>query len=347
MEMLIMKALKLLTRDVFRESTFARDHGQCVFCTKPADDAHHILERRLWDDGGYYIENGASVCEEHHLACEMTLISVEQVREACGIERVALPDHFYESEIYDKWGNQILANGMRLRGELFQDESVQKILAKGGVLDLFTWQVKYPRTHHLPWSEGMHDDDRMLKNMDHFIGREVVVTIKMDGENTSMYGDYFHARSIDSRHHPSRDWVKNFWGQIAHEIPTGWRMCGENLYAEHSIHYHDLPSYFMGFSIWNDLNRCLSWDETVGYFDILNITPVEVIYRGIFDEKLIRGLYNSKTDWNHCEGYIVRLADAFDYRDFRRSVAKFVRKGHVQTNKHWMHGRRIIPNSLK
>lgn len=245
-----------------------------------------------------------------------------------------------------KWGNGILPGGMRLRGELFQDESVQKILARGGVLDQFTWQVKYPRTHHLPWSEGMHDDDRMLKALEHFVGREVVVTIKKDGENTSMYSDYFHARSIDSRHHQSRDWVKNFWSKIAHEIPVGWRICGENLFAQHSIVYEDLLSYFYGFSMWNEHNRCLSWDETLGYFDILGITPVEELYRGIFDEKIIRGLYDSKKDWATCEGYVVRLADEFDYRDFRRSVAKFVRKGHVQTSKHWMHGRRIEPNSL-
>lgn len=344
--MFIMKPAILLSRDNFRESVFHRDNHKCVFCDLNANDSHHIIERRLFDSGGYYLDNGASVCHKHHLECEMTLISVEQVREACGIERVILPEHFYESARYDKWGNEILASGMRLRGELFQDESVQKILARGGVLDQFTWQVKYPRTHHLPWSEGMHDDDRMLKTLEHFIGKEVVVTIKKDGENTSMYSGYFHARSIDGRHHPSRDWVKNLWGRIAHELPEGWRICGENLYAQHSIVYEDLLSYFYGFSMWNERNRCLSWDDTLAYFDILGITPVEELYRGVFDEKLIKGLYNSKTDWASCEGYVVRLAGEFDYRDFRRSVAKFVRKGHVQTSKHWMHGRRIEPNGL-
>lgn len=341
-----MKKPVLLSREDFREKVFKRDNYTCVFCKEPAVDAHHLIERKCWDDGGYYIDNGASVCTKHHLECEMTIISVEQVREACGIERVVLPDHFYESAVYTKWGDEIMPSGMRLRGELFQDESVQKILSLGGVLGSYTWQVKYPRTHHLPWSEGMHDDDRMLKSLDHFIDREVVVTIKKDGENTSMYSDYFHARSIDSRHHESRDWVKNFWSKIAYEIPEGWRLCGENLFAQHSIVYENLLSYFYGFSIWNERNRCLSWDETIGYFDILGITPVEEIYRGVFDEKIIRGLYDSKKDWATCEGYVVRLADEFDYRDFRRSVAKFVRKGHVQTGKHWMHGRRIEPNGL-
>lgn len=34
----------------------------CVFCKKPATEVHHILDRKLFDDGGYYENNGASVC---------------------------------------------------------------------------------------------------------------------------------------------------------------------------------------------------------------------------------------------------------------------------------------------
>lgn len=42
---------------------------------------------------------------------------------------------------------------------------------------------KYPRTMHLPYSYGRSSDDRVLNTVDHFAGREVVVTMKMDGEN--------------------------------------------------------------------------------------------------------------------------------------------------------------------
>lgn len=341
-----MKPAILLSRDAFREGVFARDNHTCVFCDQPAVDAHHILERKCWNDGGYYLENGASVCEKHHLECEMTLISVEEVRAACGIERALIPDHLYDDDIYDKWCNQILPNGQRLKGELFHDESVQKILAAGGVLGNFCNQVKYPRTPHLPWSDGMNDDDRMLKDVSYFQGKEVVVTEKRDGENTSLYSDYFHARSIDGMSHPSRDWVKNMWGRIAYELPEGWRICGENLYAKHSIGYEDLDTYFEGFSMWDENNNRLHWDEMTAYFDILGIKTVPVLYRGIFDEVKIKALYDSKKDWDRCEGYVVTLAKGFPYRDFRKSVAKFVRKGHVQTTKHWRLGQRIIPNGL-
>jgi hypothetical protein len=335
----------LLSRDAFREAVFARDHHTCVCCEKPAVDAHHLIERRLWPDGGYYLDNGASVCEEHHLAAERTTLSVEDLRQAAGITKTRVPPHLYPDQPIDKWGNPVMANGQRLKGELFFDASVQKVLGEGGVLGLFTDEVKYPRTHHLPWSEGMHDDDRMLPSIDVFARRRVIVTEKMDGENTTLYRHTLHARSVDGRSHPSRNWVKGFWSQVCGDIPEGWRVCGENLYAKHSIGYDNLPSYFMAFSIWDERNACLPWDETLEWLDLLGMTPVPVLYDGPFDAKVIQSLYGPK-DWGQREGYVVRVADGFSYGAFRDSVAKFVRRGHVQTNKHWMHGQPIVPNEL-
>lgn len=273
---------RLLTRDAFREGVFARDRHRCVFCSAPAEQAHHIIERRLWSDGGYYLDNGASVCEPHHRQCEQTVISVEDVRLACGITKPILPGHLYDDQSYDKWGNPVLANGTRLRGELFFDDSVQKILAEGGVLPLFTDRVKYGRTYHVPWSDGMHHDDRMHASMDHFVGKRVVVTTKMDGENTSLYRDGMHARSLDTQGGPERDWVKQYRAQIGHDIPEAWRVCGENLYERHSIAYEDLPTYFLGFSVWNERNVCQSWDDTLEWFALLGITPVPVLYDGLY-----------------------------------------------------------------
>jgi hypothetical protein len=340
---------KLLSRDDFREGVFKRDNHKCVFCGNPAQDAHHILERRLWPDGGYYLDNGASVCGEHHIKCETTEISVEDVRLACGITKVIIPPHLYDDQLYDKWGNPVQPNGTRLKGELFFDESVQKILAQGGVLDLFTNLVKYQRTYHMPWSPTPSSDDRVL-TLDqferNFDGKRVIASLKKDGENTTMYPDYIHARSVDSRNHPSRNWVKNFWAQISGDIPEGWRVCGENLFAEHSIKYDNLESYFYGFSLWNEKNFCLDWGTTLEYFELMGITPVEVIYDDVFDLKKIQALHKT-LDLTKEEGFVLRTYDGFSYADFRHSVAKWVRPNHVMTVKHWMHGKPIVPNGLK
>src|SRR4051812_35909854 len=98
----------LRTREQFREAVFKRDGYKCVFCDDLAVDAHHIIERRLFPDGGYYLENGISVCAKHHLACERTDITVEAARSAAGIKKVVLPLHFYDDQVYDKWGNIVL-----------------------------------------------------------------------------------------------------------------------------------------------------------------------------------------------------------------------------------------------
>lgn len=201
---------------------------------------------------------------------------------------------------------------------------------------------KYPRTRHLPWSPGATHDDIVAPGLAFFAGQQVVVTEKMDGENTSLYPDHIHARSLDSRHHPSRDWVKGLHGQICHLIPEGWRLCGENLYAEHSIPYDGLPSFFMLFSIWDDRNRCLSWADTLEWAALLDLAVVPTLYEGVYDEDGLRELL---LDAETVEGYVVRLAAQFAFEDFGQAVAKWVRANHVRCDQHWMH-KTVVPNRL-
>lgn len=335
----------LLTRDQFREGVFARDGHKCVICKEPAVDAHHILERRLWPDGGYYLNNGASLCELHHIQAEQTVIDCTILREAIGAQEVLLPPHLYRDQEYDKWGNPILPNGQRLRGELFDDESVQKILLSAPFYaGTFTNHVKYPRTYHLPWSPGITKDDRAMKDDSVFQGKEVVVTLKMDGENTTMYKDFIHARSLTMEPHPSRSRVKAIHASIAADIPDLWRVCGENVTAVHSLKYENLPGHFLVFSIWNDRNICLAWDGTVEWAELLGLPMVPTLFRGKYDRKEIEKRFFPLIKEH--EGYVIRLAESFPYSAFRSSVAKYVREGHVQTHGHWMR-QRVEFNGVK
>lgn len=345
----------LLTRDQFREAVFVRDGHCCIICgAQNKLDAHHIIERRLWVDGGYYINNGATLCDSGkdgcHYKAETTELSVEDIRIAAKIEKIVLPDDMYSDHIYDKWGNIVLENGSRTRGPLFCDKSVQKVLKLHPDFDgMFVEYAKYPRTFHFPWSPGKTDDDRVIHDLSVFEGKRVVITRKMDGENFSGYRSYSHARSVDGRNHYTRDWAKNFWMKRSYELPEGWRVCAENLYAVHSIKYNHLPGYLLGFSIWDERNICLSWDETVEWFNLLEIPIVEVIYDGIWDEDKIKKLYNEKTDRDIHEGYVARIADSFEYKDFKSFVAKYVRCNHVTSSAHWMYGagRRHEVNELE
>jgi len=214
---------------------------------------------------------------------------------------------------------------------------------------------KYPRTPHLPWSPGATSDDIRIIDTAHFEGKEVVASVKKDGESTSLYADgKIHARSIDSKSHPSRDWIKRVAAEISYELPAGWRISLENLYAEHTIHYYKLRQYAEVIAIWDEMNFCLSWDTILEWCELLGLVPVDVIYRGIYNEAHIKSLY-SKFDKNGdlMEGYVVRVVDGFSYSNFSMSVAKYVAsefKENMEANgdKHWTekHKYGIITNTL-
>lgn len=194
-------------------------------------------------------------------------------------------------------------------------------------------KYKYPRTLHLPYSTiKPNSDDKQLQNDDHLKGQEVVVTLKMDGENTSIYPDgSTHARSINSPHHVSRSWVKAFAATL--NIPQGTRVVGENMWAEHAIHYDDLDSYFYGFSLWSG-DQCSDWDSTEKFFEDYGIVPVPVIYRGEYNAATIMTLFFDSYEDKH-EGFVVRTNKKFLSQDFGGNVAKYVKAGFEPGSQHW------------
>lgn len=205
-------------------------------------------------------------------------------------------------------------------------------------------RFKYPRTPHVHFSPGGTNDDGVLENLDHFIGKEIVVTEKMDGENATLYPDGYHARSIDSPHHESRTWIKNYQASIGAFIMSDMRICGENMFARHSIEYNDLESYFYGFSVWH-LHTCMGWEFTLDVFKDLKIVHPKVLYHGEYNLQVLVNLAVTM-DITKSEGFVVRNAGDFDILDFQKNVCKWVRPGHVQTDEHWMH-RKVIPNKLR
>lgn len=199
-------------------------------------------------------------------------------------------------------------------------------------------RLKYPRTYHLPFSKGVQDDDKYLKDLSMFEGQEVQLSIKMDGENSTLYHDgYNHARSIDSKTNWTRDIVKQIHSQIRYLIPENYRLCCENLFARHSINYEDgeLDGYLYLLSIWNDKNESLSLEETKMFAEELGLPMPKEIYLGKFDLKLFEKMAN-EMDLVKNEGFVLRLTRPIKYEEFSRCMAKFVREGHVQSDQHWL-----------
>lgn len=196
---------------------------------------------------------------------------------------------------------------------------------------------KYPRTFHLSWSPGLSNDDRKLESESIFYGNQVVVTEKLDGENTGMTSQTCHARSLDSSDHASRHWVKGLHGSIKKDIPKGWHFFGENVFAEHSISYDKLKSFFFLFMIVDDKQRCLSWKDTKEWADLLCLQVPPVLYEGIWNEEKIKACYTGISTFGDVqEGYVVRNSKAFLLDEFKNNYGKYVRKNHVTTDDFWM-----------
>ena len=207
--------------------------------------------------------------------------------------------------------------------------------------------MKYPRTYHLPYSPGATKDDKKLQDdwFKYYIGEEIVITSKLDGENIHMNQKDCYARSDGA---PTRSpWSRNIWDpndglywKIKQYIGDNETIFGENLYGEHSIHYNKLTDYFHLFAV-NDGVNWYSWDDVKMMADIMNIPHVPELWRGmIYKEEELQKLvekYVHESEWygDIREGVVVRLAKSFPIEDFKYCVCKWVRKDHVNTSIHW------------
>lgn len=206
-------------------------------------------------------------------------------------------------------------------------------------------KVKYPRSWHLSYSEKSTSDDKKHFDDSHFLNKEVVVSIKMDGENTSIYNDYIHARSLDSKtDSEDRRWVDTLRkSKIDGKISESMRICGENMFYKHTCSYENLESMFYVFNIWENDN-CLSWDKTIEICNKLKLETVPIIYNGIYDRKLILKLFNDYIELsdNDVEGFVVRIKENFNISNFSTSLNKYVRNTFEIPSNHWRYSKKTL-----
>lgn len=198
---------------------------------------------------------------------------------------------------------------------------------------------KYPRTYHFPFSEGATNDDRIQEEWQRILQHELVVTEKLDGENSCIKSNGVYARSHGAvNRNPWARPVWDIWERVGHTLGD-LHIFGENMYAIHSIEYPDLEHYFYVFAI-RDGETWLSWDEVLEYTHLLDLPVVPVLERGHLTEKSLKTLIeqqqrNGSRLGGISEGVVCRIAGAFPDTAFSDSVLKYVRKNHVQTDEHW------------
>jgi hypothetical protein len=207
-------------------------------------------------------------------------------------------------------------------------------------------KTKYPRTMHFPFSPGTTSDDRISKYFDFLENVPIVMTEKLDGQNDGMNSHGVYARSHATfTEHP---WDRAIWdihARIKGNLDSDTFIFGENMYAIHSLEYKLLESYYYVFGV-RVKDEWLHWDDVEEWAYILDLPTVPVLYKGTTDDIKSLVLQHVQTpsvldayDTVHGkpmkEGCVTRIQESFKTEDFERSLLKWVRKDHVNTDEHW------------
>jgi len=201
---------------------------------------------------------------------------------------------------------------------------------------------KYKRTYHFSFSPEIHSDDKVQFNISSLIGKEIVITEKGDGGNTGMnYLNLYGRTHAVPTNCSTFDYIKavHFYPK-KDKFNKDYMYFGENMYAIHSIKYTNLKDYFYLFNIQNK-DVMLSFDAMLEEAKRLNFKTVPVVFRGIIKtekelKEFLEKEIKKESYWGgEIEGFVVRIVEEFKIADFSKKVVKYVRKGHVQSDKHW------------
>lgn len=336
-----MITVKDQNRTTFRTKVFERDNNLCVVsdCNSKADDAHHLIERRLWthdgEKGGYIVDNGVSLCNYHHQLAERNILSPQVLRMFAGIKNRILPQQLNHSLDYNKWGNPM--------------KPLKRVY-------LYENAVKYPSTAYFAFSPNLQQarETNPIISINNLLGYPLIFTIKMDGSNISMSNERVVARNGKDARHRSFDYVKSIQAQKGMNIPKNIQVFGEWLYAKHSIHYkgnNSLKSYFQIFGVYHQEKHIfLGWNEVEEMAKLLGERTVPVLQTTTYNNKhqleadIIR--YGEQVISQGQEGIVVRSVYPFHYSQFPEYMAKYVRRDHVaKGSKHWQI-ERIVKNEV-
>jgi len=202
---------------------------------------------------------------------------------------------------------------------------------------------KYNRTFHLPFSPEVHSDDKVIdmEDLNYLINQELVITEKADGGNTCIIGKKVYARShSEEASHPSFSMVKQMVNLL--NLPNNLYIYGENMQGIHSIDYNELSSPFYLFGI-KEGEKWFSWNELERFSQEYKLPLVPVVFKGKFNslnelKEFLDIQINKPSLFNKNvkpEGFVVRNINSFENKEFSKNIAKYVRKGHVQTDEHW------------
>lgn len=198
--------------------------------------------------------------------------------------------------------------------------------------------VKHPSTPYLDISPTATEKVIMTRS---FTGERVAITEKMDGEITTIYPDgSFHARSPDSGSAWQRDIVHSYLPAIMPAMREDEFFVFENMYAKHTIPYDDLESYlYLLYIVRNGF--VISYEQTSIIASKSGLVMPSLLLHGTF--RSASGIIAEKS---LREGFVLRTSRSFPYTELGRYTGKYVVRGFVQTDVHWIQ-QEPVKNKLK
>lgn len=217
----------------------------------------------------------------------------------------------------------------------------------------------YLSTFHFSTSPEVHKDDKTInKNFEkELLENYTVYTEKFDGGNAGLNSGKVYARSHSTETFCSSfTRLKKLYQDIIFLNQNfdfdRFIFYGENMQAIHSIKYDLITSPFYVFHILDkQRNVFLSWEKVKEICNQLGFEHVPEIGILKFDKykdfkKFTEDTLKKESFLKgHLEGFVGRKPGEIKYEDFSNSIAKVVRKGHVQSPKHWKNNWK--PQSIK
>ncbi len=232
--------------------------------------------------------------------------------------------------------------------------------------------IKFPRTHHIfdasrevkAKISAVTRDDLLLSDREikEFLYCDVTLEEKVDGANmgisiTKDYKIVFQNRShyvcseSDFQFKGLKIWEENHLGDLWHILkPDRHILYGEWCYAKHSIHYTELPGYFLAFDIFDKYkNRFYSREKFQNVMGKTNIPMVPIIAvenltKDNYKKKLMEYLETkSKFRDGTVEGVYIRK----DEGEYLLKRCKLVRPDFIQGMKEFWAKQGLIKNIIK
>lgn len=218
---------------------------------------------------------------------------------------------------------------------------------------------RFPHTPHIKWlGQSEPRGDKLLSDEEaaEMLSFSLTVEEKVDGANVGFsVGSDGRLRAQNRGAWIEHDaggqfkhlwqWARRYESDLVDLLGKDLILFGEWCYAQHSIHYRNLPDWFIGFDIYDhSTNQFYSVDRRNEFLALMGVPIIKPLARGIFSELRLEEFLEkpSSYDAEKLEGVYLRQ----DESDFLVRRAKLVRSDFTQTiGEHWSR-KRIIPNQI-